>query len=58
MPKQVVFILRDVDHERAGKYVDDKHIGFMASVAFEEWLKRREARTRRQEWERRYSEKD
>lgn len=51
MSKQVVFILSDADHERAKKYTDDKHIGYEAGKAFEEWLKRREARTRRAERE-------
>jgi hypothetical protein len=49
MPKQVTFILSDADHERAKKYVTDKHLGYEASKAFEEWLKRREARSRRAE---------
>jgi hypothetical protein len=47
MPKQVQFRISDEDHKRALLYTDDKHLSFKASEAFEEWLKRREARTRR-----------
>jgi hypothetical protein len=51
MPKQVTFIIDDEKHARARVYVDDKHLGYEASKAFDEWLRRREARTRRAEKE-------
>lgn len=52
MAKQVQFTLDDKDHERALVYCSDKHLSYQAALAFEEWLKRREARTRRAEKQR------
>jgi hypothetical protein len=48
--------MSDADHERARKFVDDKHLGYEASKAFEEWLKRREARAIRAEQDRKRRE--
>lgn len=50
MPKRVVF---DTTDEQVKRFVDlgekEKEIGIMARKAFEEWLKRREARAIRAE---------
>jgi hypothetical protein len=52
MEKRVVFTLSDEDQTRAKKYFSEKHFGYEAARAFEEMLKRREARTRRAERDR------
>lgn len=48
MPKRVVF---DATDEQVKRFISlgerEKEIGIMARKAFEEWLKRREARSRR-----------
>jgi len=56
MPKRVQFDLSDNLYQRSKPYVDDKHLNYQISLAFDEWLKRREARSLRAEIEKRRKE--